>query len=1300
MAPIGPATQCVVQVRVQHSFGTGYLVAAGLVLTAAHVVTTPEGDVYESISVNLPGCSPVSGTIVWWRKDVRVDAALIRLSLQQDEYISLPVRYGRFVTSQPNQHVEAIGFPRLQKVESARDQEHLAGLLSPATGAVSGRYEIISTAPRPAASSGDRASPWAGMSGAAAFSAGLLVGVVRSDRQAQHGARLTATPIAELFADEHFRRIIVDATGLTPYCEPVELVDILESPYSDHNLRSIAALLRADMEVVPFHGRTAEIDRLERWCTGPATLAVHILVGPGGEGKTRLARQLSGQLSSCGWTTGFLSPDPGDERFAILARIRTPLLIVVDQAENHPHRVRALLRSVRGASGPVRILLLARERGLWAEGLEEPDDQLRDLLADAPVLQLDSIASSAVDWEQCFLRAVQGLAAALPMVPGHETIDWSAAAAGVVVPPESTHLRQSSVLGIHMTALTLLLQHATPVAALRGEPVERTLLRHEESYWTRTARSFGLNRLDRTTLRSVIAALPLVTVADRSQATQLIDALGLTDADRGRLVVRWLRELYPRYESRYIGHVRPDRLAEFLLVEACADESDLLTRIVTGVADFADDQEPGYHQMIALREAVRAARSHEHYSGRPAQPLLRQLEQTAGDPVLSNETLSWTLSNVMTLPEAEQRQQVELHADGGFTINGLLDAPAAALFVAGYRRNAVPLRAGDKRQQGFEYSIQSHALTLLGRATEACQISELAAECFRSAPDCRGELAHELHRQAELLIRQGRNADAIDRWRDEVRVLTALDDCERLPTTLDLLISELCRTDQVSTALPFAQQETELLQRLDTGSDPTWQRAHIRSLLRHGQILRHEGAFTAALSSCAQAEDIIARLGHPASLSGEEACLTELRAEMLSKQGNSAASVAAWLAAASLWNARDEPFDKGPAPVVREVQCLNNAAVGREALGDHGEAATLTSRAVELALSERGEPVLRQRLELYEQVHATHIGYLVHAGQVAEALREAQRLWHRPKRSTSPLPPHFANSLRAVGLQLATEKRPAEAVEATRIAVAALHALDWSGSEPELSWLLAGTLTDHSANLLETGDVTEAAETAAHAAAVWRRVCAQHPEHRINLFGALANQAEALRAGQRYAESVRIFGEAADILREFAGHRRELARMLDGQAYCEFAQGDNQAAARTRAEQIDVYARLWQSDPSIARDLAKAEAELAVALNLLDRVPEALAAAGHAAQLFQDLHGNDPGPDWQYFARALMVYGTAQLKSGAAVAAVAPLARAMAVALQQGDMDLAAGCRSGVDLARTMDPAGVDAEWDRLMSGR
>ena len=65
--------------------------------------------------------------------------------------------------------------------------------------------------------------------------------------------------------------------------------------------QSPSRMLNARHEVVPFTGRAAERERLHEWRRSPTRLSAHLLYGPGGQGKTRLAARVAQESCAEGW---------------------------------------------------------------------------------------------------------------------------------------------------------------------------------------------------------------------------------------------------------------------------------------------------------------------------------------------------------------------------------------------------------------------------------------------------------------------------------------------------------------------------------------------------------------------------------------------------------------------------------------------------------------------------------------------------------------------------------------------------------------------------------------------------------------------------------------------------------------------------------------------------------------------------------------------------------------------------------------------------------------------------------------
>ena len=159
-------------------------------------------------------------------------------------------------------------------------------------------------------------------------------------------------------------------------------------------------LLRAEYAVVPFHEhRRGKVEQLLAWCATEPVLAVRVVTGPGGTGKTRLMIELCQEARRRGWRTGFLHREvpvkPSWELDGLLAG-EQPLLLVVDYAETKRDVLVPVLRrlAMAPASTRARVVLLAREVSDWWTALQEADPKLQELLDNSlvPIERLAPIA--------------------------------------------------------------------------------------------------------------------------------------------------------------------------------------------------------------------------------------------------------------------------------------------------------------------------------------------------------------------------------------------------------------------------------------------------------------------------------------------------------------------------------------------------------------------------------------------------------------------------------------------------------------------------------------------------------------------------------------------------------------------------------------------------------------------------------------------------------------------------------------------------------------------------------------------
>ncbi|MFF0518418.1 tetratricopeptide repeat protein [Actinomadura nitritigenes] len=547
--------------------GSGYLIARRLVLTAAHAVLAG-GAPAATIMVRFLGDrGTLPGRVAWWRCDETVDAAVVEIDDPDGRAPdAAPVSWGRLTGARGAVRCEAIGFPdALRGPDEVRDSEHLTGVVNPGTRAKARRHDVLVDGRPESAASG---SAWAGISGAALFCGDLLTGVIVADPAAFGGRRLTAVPVAEFLNDAGFTALVGDH-----HADSVELSGLFEPAGTPGPATpSPAYLLRADAEIVPFHGRTELLEELSAWCDRPDPVSAWLVTGPGGQGKTRLAREFTARRRAAGWAVGSLGPDePGPSELDRLAESAVPVLVVVDYAETRVDQVQRLAVRVGSAQGSglrVRLLLLARHAGEWWRQLVTGHPVVERTLAQQ-VTPLPPLGDTAGGRAALFTTAAEHFAQALRRRGEH------VGSAPPAPPPDLDDPRYGSVLTVHMTALVALLQAgADPVPTKTGETVEEVLLRHEERYWTNTATARGLRFAYSKTLPRAVAVATLFSVATEADAAHLLGRVpGLRDQpeERRLALAEWLHDLYPPADGRYWGHLQPDRLGEHLLARITAD---------------------------------------------------------------------------------------------------------------------------------------------------------------------------------------------------------------------------------------------------------------------------------------------------------------------------------------------------------------------------------------------------------------------------------------------------------------------------------------------------------------------------------------------------------------------------------------------------------------------------------------------------------------------------------------------------------------------------------------------------------
>ncbi|MFD9736014.1 hypothetical protein [Umezawaea sp. NPDC059074] len=425
-----------------------------------------------------------------------------------------------------------------------------------------------------------------------------------------------------------------------------------------------SALLNAAHQVVEFTGREAERAELTAWRDSPHGLSVLWLHGPGGQGKTRLAFRFAADTLTGGWHVLTAAPTGTDHALSGAAGV----LLVVDYADRW--RLSALGSVVEeialSASGPVRVLLVARSTGLWS-GVRGDLRARPALDVHATALELPPLAEAPDDRERAFDHAKTSFA------PLFGVDDPSA-----IRPPGP--LDSGSVLSLHMAALVAVDAHArdvTPSTDLSGYLLDR-----EESLWHKlheTSSSFTTPRLMR---RATFVACLTGAVPYDVARTAL--AKFTPDPDQ---VVDDHAVCYPTATpEQNLQPLLPDRLAE-----------DYLARLLPGGDDEARWAVPTLRRLLKRRKSAPrhtahaltylAAASDRHpHVAKHLEDLLRrdpQLAIDAGSPTmvalvhLDTEVLT---SIAVLLPDSRNSGvEIGAHAIADTLARSLTDVDPLAL---------------------------------------------------------------------------------------------------------------------------------------------------------------------------------------------------------------------------------------------------------------------------------------------------------------------------------------------------------------------------------------------------------------------------------------------------------------------------------------------------------------------------------------------------------------------------------------------------------------------------------------------
>ncbi|MFI7233554.1 tetratricopeptide repeat protein [Nonomuraea angiospora] len=591
------------------------------------------------------------------------------------------------------------------------------------------------------------------------------------------GAVFAITALASAAEDKPFAAIFWSAVGAVVGGFAPDIVGWLRSRWIHHDEQltradciqkqdpddSVAWLLHPAKEVVTFTGREEILAQLQQWCEDKSAAPVRLITAPGGNGKTRLARQLSHRMSEFAWQCEYIAPSEGsDVLSAVATKNAKGILCVVDYAETYDRATLAgLICSVASPRhrAHTRLLLLARTAGDWWSllGQQETDQPgavtlLRSLTVRASVIPLDAHVN-----EQTSLQLIKAAMHDFAKHLGRSL-------------PQEVPLRQRPnrppILLLHTEALALVLRGTDDPPKNMGESdVIEELLIHEESYWRR--RALRLNLIPATSdeailadqnakLRRMVSIACLLGARDEIELDILVQQC--PDLEPKATTMRWLQSLYPTVEETSASHtpalgtLQPDLLAEHLATNLIYQSTPKqLAELLSGISYNQALQALNVLARAALIDTSASAIVREAINANPSIMVKAAIEIAPQIPGVFTSVLLDLLHN--TAFERDTLQE--------FLTTAQYPSLELNRVAAELAQQIVDLTLDDdlseKARAMFDLSVH---LAGAGKLIEALQVSEEALALRRELTALHGsghlaDLAMSMHNHAVLLRENG-----------------------------------------------------------------------------------------------------------------------------------------------------------------------------------------------------------------------------------------------------------------------------------------------------------------------------------------------------------------------------------------------------------------------------------------------------------------------------------------------------------------------------------------------------------------
>lgn len=980
---------------------------------------------------------------------------------------------------------------------------------------------------------------------------------------------------------------------------------------SDWLLELPSRVLNARRAVVPFTGRSDDLEALREWRDNGPRLAVRWLHGPGGQGKTRIAAQLAAESVAAGWrvAAAFHGPDaerPGAGSQDLRLEGAAGLLIVVDYADrwlltNLSWLLRNALLHQTGVV--TRVLMIARTTDAWP--------RVRGILdvyqAGTSSQSLPPLAGKS-DARVSMFTAARDRFAALYQLPS---------AAVISAPGTLDDLEYGLTLAVHMAALVAVDAHVTgkrlpqDMAGLTMYLLDREQLHWARLYSDRTAAPEAVERLYRTppeVMNQAVFTAALTGSVTSDIGAVLLESLQLHDPVQ---ILTDHATCYPpadHGQSAVLEPLYPDRLAEdFLALTMPGHAADYPAQlwapatIATLLIRQGDQNAPTAWTPRAITFLASAAHRWPHLGPGCLYPLLlrdAQLAVDAGSAALSALS-SMPGVDPAVLEAIEALLPEHRHVD--------LDVGIAALAtrLATYRLNMTD----DPTKRARIHNDLGRRLSYAGLHHQGLTATEEAVQIWQqlAAADPRAheaDLSDSLNNLANRLSDLGRSEEALAAVQEAVKVDGRLarinpahaPDLASSLSNLGLRFSQLGRFEE---GLSAAEEAVQFWRLLATADPEAYEADLAMSLNILSAILSSLGRLEDGVAAAEDALRIYRRLAStsPAVYDPDLAMMLNNLGTKMSELGRPEEAVTA---------------SQDATAVYRRLARINPAAFERDL------AISLNNLCSDLS----------------------HVGRLSEALAIAEeAVTMYRRLAHA---NPAAFEPDLAGSLNNLGRRLSEMGRQEGALEAS------LEATQLWWRLAEVSPLangayLAMSLNNLSIELAGAGRLAEAVTAAEEAVLRYRQLADTNPAaYDANLARSLNSLGNRLSDVDRMEEAVAANEEAVTICRRLAdtnlaayGGFLAMSLINLGNKMSELGQSVEAVAAAEEA--VLRYRRLADTNPATyGTDLARALwATAQIRVTSRSGLPEALTAIRESVAIYRLLAAKTPAAFADDFKRAL-----------------------------------------------------------------